>query len=160
MARPRGGRRRRGLRVGQGAHRVDELAPRADQGHGGVDQRPLDVASRSTAAASIRQRASGRRRSTPRPEHGASTSTWSNDRGANGGAVPSATTTGSGRAGRGRWRPIRPARPGRRSAATTSAPVAASAGGLAAGGGAQVGDPLPRAGADAAATHCDARSWT
>ena len=36
---------------------------------------------RSTAAASMRHRASGRRRSTPNPEHGASTSTWSNERG-------------------------------------------------------------------------------
>ena len=58
-----------------------------------------------------RQRASGRRRSAPRPVHGASTSTRSNDPSRQAGRVPSAATTPSSPAPAPRW-PRRPARPG------------------------------------------------
>ena len=80
--------------VRQGAHRVDERAARSDQVGGRVEQLPLQRrrASRATSG-SMRQRASARRRSDPRPEHGASTSTRSKLAGANGGRVPSAATT-------------------------------------------------------------------
>ena len=53
------------------------------------------VASRPGASRSTLHRASGRRRRTPSPEHGASTSTPSNDPCRSGGADASATTTAS-----------------------------------------------------------------
>ena len=84
----------RALGVGEGAHGVHELAAGAHERDRRLDAaRRWIAASRSTASASIRQRASGRRRSTPRPEHGASTRTRSNAPGRNADAVPSATTT-------------------------------------------------------------------
>ena len=90
-----------------------------------------------------RQRASGRRRSAPRPVHGASTSTRSNDPGGHGGRVPSAVTTPSTPSAAPRaCARTRPARCGCRSLATT--PRAAfgrerrEQGGLAARSGAQV----------------------
>src|SRR5436190_675891 len=48
--------------------------------------------SSSMSAGATRQRASGRRRSAPSPEHGASTTTWSNAAVRSGGATASATT--------------------------------------------------------------------
>ena len=111
-----------------------------------ASSRRCRAASRSTAAGSTRQRRSARRRSVPRPEHGASTSTRSNEPGRHGGRVPSATTTATPsapRSGR-RWPPPARRAPGRTSAATTRAPAAGERGGLAAGRGAQVEHPVAR----------------
>ena len=69
--------------VGERAHRVHEHGRRAAPGGGRGEQVALQRRrARSIVSGCMRQRASGRRRSTPRPLHGASSSTRSNDRGA------------------------------------------------------------------------------
>ena len=64
-----------GLRPGQGAHAVHEHAAGHHQGAAADSRRRWRVAKRSASSGRTRQRASGRRRSTPRPVQGASTST-------------------------------------------------------------------------------------
>ena len=102
------------------------------------------VARRSTSSGCTRQRASGRRRSTPRPEHGASTSTRSKHAGAKAAGVPSA---GHDEQQVGLERlDVRDHRPRLGSARTSDATTQRARRGksrrLAAGRRAQVGDPL------------------
>ena len=133
------------LGVGEGADGVDERAAGAQQRDGGVDERALDGrqalgrggvdAPAGVGAAAQRAEARARRVD----EHPVERSRGEGRAGRVGGQHRQA-----GRRWRGRGRPGR----SRMSAATTVAPVAASSGGLAARGGAQVGDPLPRPGPD------------
>ena len=175
---PRVARRVDGLElgVGVGQPRVD-----ADRSRRGRACRPRRRACRRGAPARRRRRAGraggrpgGRRRrprsasgrraggaGRPRPEHGASTSTRSNDPGRNGGRRPSATTTGTRVGG-----PVRPALP-----ATSPARAGADVGGhharrpspasavaLPPGAAQRSATRSPGRGPDQAATHCEARS--
>ena len=110
----------------------------------------------------MRQRASGRRRSAPNPEHGASSSTRSNDCGRNGGAVPSAPTICISfglMSRRSRLLDNNVSRDGRISAATTIAPSATSAVALPPGAAHTSSTRSPGCASTAAATSCEPSSW-
>ena len=128
--------RRRGPRVDAERLVARERADRVHEPAAGPHRVPRPPRAARAAArrgrrrrcGSTRQRASGRRRSTPRPLHGASSSTRSNAPSRTGGRAPSATTgaIASRRPSRSAARSTVRTRPGCRSAATTM-PVAAHA---------------------------------
>ena len=88
------------LLVGEGADAVDQDPTWPYQRDGRIQEATLQPARRATSPGCTRQRASGRRRSTPRPEQGASTRTRSKVPARQGGRVPSATTVTTGVAAR------------------------------------------------------------
>ena len=152
---------------GQRAHAVDEHAARAARAVRAAPQQVAAAARRaaSTSAGSMRQRASARRRSAPRPEHGASTQhPVERSPGANGGrrAVGHDRGQRASSPSRAALSATSPARAGLQVGGDHEArPVAGQRGRLAARRGAQVerrGSPgcAPR---PARPTHCDARSW-
>ena len=129
--------------------RVDQLASAGRRG----DRRPR---------AAMRQRASGRRRSTPRPEHGASTSTRSKPPARSGRCRASATTTEHGgdssASTLARRRPHAALRA--RPTATTSAPGRGERVALPPGAAHRSATRSPGCASTRSATHCDATSWT
>ena len=130
------------LGCGERADAVDEPAARAHERSLGGQDPALQRGEVVDIGRLTRHRASGRRRSAPRPLHGASMSTASNDRGRNGGEVGIGRDHLEARAvvrpSRAAFCAISPTRLGRMSAATTVAPVGRHRRGLATGRGARV----------------------
>ena len=126
-----------------------------------VDQLALQPARRSTSSGWMRQRASGRRRNTPRPEHGASTSTRSNEPPERSGGRRASATTDASRSdpsAAGTFSATSRARTGRdvgrRPPAHPSRQVRVA---LPPGAAHRSSDPHRRAAAStSSATHCDA----